>query len=214
MLPVEEIRRGRHLYVEKLGFVVDWGDAEKQSICQVSLFPKHGVHSRKALGIVLMGSEFPSSAGDDEATEGMSPVEGESASVIENKPTHSSTPFMTVFDEVGYYTAQGMAVMAAQARLGVFTLRNVSGRSFELITSCEPCAMCLGATLWSGVVRVVCGAHRDDARRLDFEEGPVFPASHEYLEARGIEIVQGVLRDEANEVLELYRASKGTIYNR
>jgi tRNA(Arg) A34 adenosine deaminase TadA len=106
-----------------------------------------------------------------------------------------------------------VAIMAAQARLGVFTLRNASGRSFELITSCEPCAMCLGATLWSGVVRVVCGAHRDDARRLDFEEGPVFPASHEYLEARGIEIVQGVLREEANEVLELYRASKGTIYN-
>lgn len=45
-----------------------------------------------------------------------SSVEGESATVIENKPTHSSTPFMTVFDEVGYYTAQGMAVMAAQAR--------------------------------------------------------------------------------------------------
>jgi intracellular multiplication protein IcmO len=43
-------------------------------------------------------------------------VEGESATVIENKPTHSSTPFMTIFDEVGYYTAQGMAVMAAQAR--------------------------------------------------------------------------------------------------
>lgn len=45
-----------------------------------------------------------------------STVEGTSATVIENKPTHSSTPFMTVFDEVGYYTAQGMAVMAAQAR--------------------------------------------------------------------------------------------------
>ncbi|MEO5368006.1 MAG: type IV secretion system DNA-binding domain-containing protein, partial [Magnetococcus sp. WYHC-3] len=45
-----------------------------------------------------------------------STVEGDSAKVIENKPTHSSTPFMTVFDEVGYYTAQGMAVMAAQAR--------------------------------------------------------------------------------------------------
>ena len=43
-------------------------------------------------------------------------VEGDSASVIENKPTNSSTPFMTIFDEVGYYTAQGMAVMAAQAR--------------------------------------------------------------------------------------------------
>jgi intracellular multiplication protein IcmO len=45
-----------------------------------------------------------------------STVEGESSKVIENKPTKSATPFMTVFDEVGYYTAQGMAVMAAQAR--------------------------------------------------------------------------------------------------
>lgn len=45
-----------------------------------------------------------------------STVEGSSATVIENKPTHSATPFMTVFDEVGYYTAAGMAVMAAQAR--------------------------------------------------------------------------------------------------
>lgn len=45
-----------------------------------------------------------------------STVEGESATVIENKPTRSATPFMCVFDEVGYYTAQGMAVMAAQAR--------------------------------------------------------------------------------------------------
>jgi intracellular multiplication protein IcmO len=43
-------------------------------------------------------------------------VEGESSKVIENKPTNSSTPFMCVFDEVGYYAAQGMAVMAAQAR--------------------------------------------------------------------------------------------------
>ncbi|HEY8191501.1 MAG TPA: TraM recognition domain-containing protein, partial [Alphaproteobacteria bacterium] len=45
-----------------------------------------------------------------------STVEGESAAVIENKPTRSPTPFMCVFDEVGYYTAAGMAVMAAQAR--------------------------------------------------------------------------------------------------
>ncbi len=51
-----------------------------------------------------------------------STVEGSSAEVIENKPTHSSTPFMTVFDEVGYYVAEGMAVMAAQARSLGFSL--------------------------------------------------------------------------------------------
>lgn len=45
-----------------------------------------------------------------------STVEGSQETVIDNKVTHSATPFMTVFDEVGYYTAQGMAVMAAQAR--------------------------------------------------------------------------------------------------
>ena len=45
-----------------------------------------------------------------------STVEGTSATVIENKPTNSATPFVTIFDEVGYYTASGMAVMAAQAR--------------------------------------------------------------------------------------------------
>lgn len=106
-----------------------------------------------------------------------------------------------------------VAIMMAQSRLGCFTLRTEDGPRYELITSCEPCAMCLGATLWSGVRRVVCGAHRDDARRLNFEEGPVFPESHAYLEARGIEIVEGVLRDEANEVLELYRSRKGVIYN-
>ncbi len=51
-----------------------------------------------------------------------STVEGTSETVIENKPTHSSTPFMTVFDEVGYYVAEGMAVMAAQARSLGFSL--------------------------------------------------------------------------------------------
>lgn len=43
-------------------------------------------------------------------------VEGESSAVIENKPTRSATPFITIFDEVGYYATQGMGVMAAQAR--------------------------------------------------------------------------------------------------
>jgi tRNA(Arg) A34 adenosine deaminase TadA len=106
-----------------------------------------------------------------------------------------------------------VAFMLAQARRGSFSLRVPEGPEHELVTSCEPCAMCLGATLWSGVTRVVCGANREDARRLSFDEGPVFPESHAYLEARGIEIVHGVLRDQANAVLELYRAQKGLIYN-
>jgi intracellular multiplication protein IcmO len=49
-------------------------------------------------------------------------VEGNAQKAIGNKQTRSSSSFMTVFDEVGYYTAQGMAVMAAQARSLGFSL--------------------------------------------------------------------------------------------
>lgn len=106
-----------------------------------------------------------------------------------------------------------VAFMMAQQRVGSFTLNAPSLPAHELHTSCEPCAMCLGATLWSGVRRVVYGAAREDASRLNFEEGPVFPESYTYLEDRGIRIVRHVLRDEARAVLELYRAKSGKIYN-
>lgn len=106
-----------------------------------------------------------------------------------------------------------MAFMMAQQAVGSFSLNAPGLPVHELFTSCEPCAMCLGATLWSGVRRVVYGAGREDASRLDFEEGPVFPASYKYLEDRGIEIVRDLLRDEARAVLELYRSRNGTIYN-
>jgi intracellular multiplication protein IcmO len=49
-------------------------------------------------------------------------VEGAWEMAIGSKQTRSASPFMTVFDEVGYYTAQGMAVMAAQARSLGFSL--------------------------------------------------------------------------------------------
>lgn len=51
-----------------------------------------------------------------------STIEGDTATAIENKATTSSTPFMAIFDEVGYYVASGMAVMAAQARSLGFAL--------------------------------------------------------------------------------------------
>jgi tRNA(Arg) A34 adenosine deaminase TadA len=103
--------------------------------------------------------------------------------------------------------------MMAQQKVGSFSLNAPGLPAHELFTSCEPCAMCLGAILWSGVKRVVCGAARDDASRLSFEEGPVFPESYRYLEKHGVAIVRNVLRDEARAVLELYRAKSGRIYN-
>jgi tRNA(Arg) A34 adenosine deaminase TadA len=109
--------------------------------------------------------------------------------------------------------AEVMAIIFAEARVGAYSLRAPGLPAHELVSSCEPCAMCLGATHWSGVRRLVFGARRDDAERIGFEEGPVFPESYRYLESRGIEVVGGVLRDEARAVLELYRHRGGLVYN-
>lgn len=106
-----------------------------------------------------------------------------------------------------------VAFMVAQRRLGSFSLSAPGMSRHELVTSCEPCAMCLGAALWSGVKRIVCGAAREDATRLRFEEGPVFPQSYAYLESRGVTFTRNVLREEARAVLEQYRARGGAIYN-
>ncbi|HET9985175.1 MAG TPA: nucleoside deaminase [Longimicrobiales bacterium] len=110
--------------------------------------------------------------------------------------------------------AEVVAFMLAQRRLGTYTLAAPGLPAHVLASSCEPCAMCLGASLWSGVCRIAAGALREDAMRMHFEEGPVFPESYTYLEARGISIVRGVLRDEASAVLETYVRGGGPLYNR
>jgi tRNA(Arg) A34 adenosine deaminase TadA len=109
--------------------------------------------------------------------------------------------------------AEVMAIMMAESRLQTFNLC-VGGQRHELFSSCEPCAMCLGATHWSSVVRLVCGATRDDAQQIGFDEGPVFPASYRYLEERGVALVRRVQREEARAVIEAYAAGGGLIHNR
>jgi tRNA(Arg) A34 adenosine deaminase TadA len=109
--------------------------------------------------------------------------------------------------------AEIVAFMMAQAILGTWTLQRPDQPAHELFTSCEPCAMCLGAAQWSGVRRVVWSASRDDAGDIDFDEGPVFDASYEYLRTRGIDFTGDVRRDEGRDILELYRRIGGVIYN-
>jgi tRNA(Arg) A34 adenosine deaminase TadA len=109
--------------------------------------------------------------------------------------------------------AELLALMFAQQRVGSFTLRTPGGPGYELVTSCEPCAMCLGATLWSGVSRLVIGAERADAMSVGFEEGPVFAESYAYIAERGVETVRGIRRDEAARLLLAYRDRGGPIGN-
>ncbi|WP_062497428.1 type IV secretory system conjugative DNA transfer family protein [Gluconobacter potus] len=49
-------------------------------------------------------------------------LEGTWDDIVENRPTSSPSPYIVIFDEVGYYTVSGMALMAAQARSLGFAL--------------------------------------------------------------------------------------------
>jgi len=109
--------------------------------------------------------------------------------------------------------AETVAIMLAEARLGSWTLGGEGRVEHELFTSCAPCAMCLGATMWSGVKRLVIAASKEDAEALEFDEGPVFAESYAHLIRRGVEVVPELLRSEAQEVFKLYRERGGQIYN-
>mmetsp|Transcript_36112 Transcript_36112/g.103866 ORF Transcript_36112/g.103866 Transcript_36112/m.103866 type:complete len:227 (-) Transcript_36112:84-764(-) len=109
--------------------------------------------------------------------------------------------------------AEMMAIQFAQKKMKTFSLKDKTGeKEYCLFTSCEPCAMCLGGTFWSGVTRLVCAATKADAEAIGFDEGPVFPESYTALEKAGCAVSRSILREDAAKVLKRY-GEIGVIYN-
>jgi tRNA(Arg) A34 adenosine deaminase TadA len=109
--------------------------------------------------------------------------------------------------------AEIIAIMLAQQRLGSYTLASETGSGYELVTSTEPCAMCLGAIPWAGIKRLVCGARDADARRIGFDEGDKPQHWANNLEQRGIEVQCDVYRPAAVDLMQDYLNISGKIYN-
>ncbi len=61
--------------------------------------------------------------------------------------------------------AEVMAIRAACTSLATFELTGCT-----LYTSCEPCPLCVSASLWARLDRVVYAADRDDAARGGFDD--------------------------------------------
>ena len=61
--------------------------------------------------------------------------------------------------------AEVVAIRSACAVLGDFSLAGCT-----LFASCEPCPLCLSASLWARLDRVVYAADRDDAARGGFDD--------------------------------------------
>lgn len=107
--------------------------------------------------------------------------------------------------------AEIVALSLAQGMVQSWNLRNAG--PLQLVTSCEPCAMCFGAVPWSGVNSVICGARREDAEAAGFDEGDKPEQWVASLQSRGIAVRQDVLREEAARVLLDYATGEGAIYH-
>ena len=107
--------------------------------------------------------------------------------------------------------AEMVAISLAQRSVGSWNLGDAG--PVQLVTSCEPCAMCFGAVPWSGVGSLVWGARKEDAEAAGFDEGDKPADWVRTLEDRGISTRGEILRDEAAAVLAAYARRAGAIYH-
>ena len=109
--------------------------------------------------------------------------------------------------------AEVTALSLAQTRLGRWDL-GADGAELELAVNWAPCVMCYGATMWSGVRRLVIAGHGDECGSLTgFDEGPMPEDWMGEFERRGIRVHSGVRRDEAVDVFHAFGASDAVVYN-
>ncbi len=114
--------------------------------------------------------------------------------------------------------AEVVALGLAQARLGTWDLGGSGLAAHELVVNWRPCVQCYGATLWSGVTSlVVAGSGPELEEITSFDEGPMVADWAEQFEARGISVLDGVLREQAIAVFHDYAAhtaaGKAQVYN-
>ncbi|ROS67125.1 cytidine/deoxycytidylate deaminase-like protein [Curtobacterium sp. PhB172] len=87
--------------------------------------------------------------------------------------------------------AEVVTLGLAQARTGAWNLGRDVGHGRVLVVNAQPCVMCLGALLWSGVSALEFAADGATVERITgFDEGPVPGDWREQLVARGIDVHQ------------------------
>jgi len=105
--------------------------------------------------------------------------------------------------------AEMNAISAAEKKLGTW---NLSGKGLTLFTTAEPCMMCVGGILWSGISRVVYGIGTEAVERAGFDEG-FKPNWRDEFAKRGIAVVGPVLPELGEDVMAEYVKRQGEVYS-
>ena len=150
--------------------------------------------------------------------------------IVDQNIDHGGGPFgAAVFDQNSKLISIGMnlvtasncsllhaeivALVLAEKSQHSYDLSNHGKQHFTLVTSCEPCTMCLGATIWSGIDHIICAARDEDARTIGFDEGPKPADVNKELKKRNIRITRDIYRDKAILLMQKYCDSGKPIYN-
>lgn len=126
---------------------------------------------------------------------------------IENVHSDRGGPFGAVIVKDGSIIAEGtnqvtstndptahaevIAIREACRNLSVFQLQGC-----DIYTSCEPCAMCLGAIYWAHISRIYFASHATDASAFGFDDLLIYRELAQPYSARRIPMVE-IMREEA-----------------
>lgn len=106
----------------------------------------------------------------------------------------------------------GKALMHGEIVAFLMAGKELAPNVATLFSSSEPCIMCLGASHWASVARIVSGALRSDAEAIGFNEGDGCEELEAQMTGRGVRFDAGLLREDALDVFRLYAEGGGPIY--
>ncbi len=110
--------------------------------------------------------------------------------------------------------AEVVALSLAQQRLKSWDLGSDKLPALQLVVNWRPCAMCYGATIWSGIRSLVIAGSDDACEKITgFDEGPIHPEWRNELAQRGITLQDGLLYEEAVDVFKAFRDGGHLVYN-
>lgn len=114
-----------------------------------------------------------------------------------------------VSDGCSNHHAEINAIRIAEKKLGSYDL---SPFDLSIYITAEPCVMCMGAIMWSGIKHVFYGVSTKDVEEITgFDEGYKPNWINEF-EKRGISVTGEIAVERGREVLRKYVASNREIY--
>jgi len=114
-----------------------------------------------------------------------------------------------VMDNCSNHHAEINVIRAAQSELKTYDL---APKNLDLYITAEPCMMCIGAIMWSGIKNVYYGVPSKVVEKITgFDEG-FKPNWLKEFQKRGITVYGNIETDLGEDVLKQYVESKHVVY--